>query len=215
VTAPFDTTALESRWKRWVIEPHRDWTWAMLRTLYGDPRRHYHTLQHVSACLDLLDEAWVRERLRQNQVATESVELALFWHDAVYVPGSPHNERMSADLLVALKPVLVVENPDAITSSVWVAIKETQTHATPTNVAAAVVEIDLSILGTPEATYDAYVRDVRAEYAHVSDAQWRQGRTAFLKGMLERKHIFRWVLERFEEPARANMKRELLAMEGA
>ena len=46
------------------------------------------------------------------------------------------------------------------------------------------LDADFSILGAPDAAYRQYVGDVRAEYAHVDDAGWKTGRSAFLKKTL-------------------------------
>ena len=52
------------------------------------------------------------------------------------------------------------------------------------------MDIDLAILGQPQAVFDAYEKAVRAEYAFVSDEQFRVGRAAVLRSFLERPAIF-------------------------
>src|SRR5688500_725542 len=58
---------------------------------YAEPHRHYHTLEHVVACLKWLD------RFREVAEHPEEVELALWYHDAIYVPGAGDNESRSAE----------------------------------------------------------------------------------------------------------------------
>ncbi len=63
-----------------------------LQRLYGEPHRHYHNGEHIDFVLARLDE--VRGHL-QNP---DAVELALWFHDAIYRVGAADNERASADL---------------------------------------------------------------------------------------------------------------------
>lgn len=73
--------------------------WTVLHALYTDERRHYHTLHHVMACLEALDS--IREEIDDPAL----VELALWFHDAIYLPaGTPtpsYNEERSALLAAA------------------------------------------------------------------------------------------------------------------
>jgi predicted metal-dependent HD superfamily phosphohydrolase len=197
---------LERRWSRLVHPGHAGWTWSILRALYAEPHRHYHSMEHIAACLGLLDEV---ARDRSSQV----VELALFWHDAVYVPGDRRNEWLSAELLGGIAEALSVD--PAMVGRARAAILATAEHgATYDDDTALVVDIDLSILGTPPPTYARYVQQVRAEWSHVSDEAWRAGRGAFLAGMLRRERLFARpeIRARFEAPARENMQAELAAL---
>src|SRR5690606_4689790 len=66
--------------------------WNELVARYGERRRHYHTLEHVAGCLAGLDA------YRVLAERSEEVELALWFHDAVYVPWKSDNEERSAEL---------------------------------------------------------------------------------------------------------------------
>jgi predicted metal-dependent HD superfamily phosphohydrolase len=199
---------LKKQWANFVEPAHVDWTWRVLETLYGEPHRAYHNLTHIDACMDLLAEA----RRDGACEGTPVVELALFWHDAVYVPGDKRNEELSAGLLRSL--VLV---PWAVHSGHWDAacdaILATKNHETVASneIARLTIDIDLAILGSESATYRKYVRDIRQEYATVSDEAWKVGRSGFLAKMLERARLFQtdWAHERFDSFARINMRQEL------
>ena len=70
---------------------HAEDVYAALAQCYAEPARHYHTLRHVRRCLRHLDLA------RGSVPDPDAVELALWCHDVIYVPGARDNERSSAD----------------------------------------------------------------------------------------------------------------------
>ena len=76
---------------------------------------------------------------------------------------------------------------------------------------ALVVDIDLSILGQPEAVYDEFERNVRREYWWVSRRRFVAGRMHILQSFLARPSIYHWphFRERYERTARVNLQRAL------
>jgi predicted metal-dependent HD superfamily phosphohydrolase len=66
----------------------------VLRGRHAEAHRAYHTAQHIDECMRHLD--LVRGQCEQPA----EIELALWFHDAVYVPGAADNERRSADWAV-------------------------------------------------------------------------------------------------------------------
>src|SRR4051812_45275984 len=74
---------------------------------YADPRRAYHNQQHLLECIEELD------RVAHLSDAPADVEIALWFHDAVYDPKRTDNESMSADLAAALL-AQVGDEPDRI-----------------------------------------------------------------------------------------------------
>ena len=75
---------------------------------------------------------------------------------------------------------------------------------------------DLAVLAAEPAGYSDYVRNVRREYAHVSDARWVTGRSAVLRSFLDRDAIFAPLLGlgEWEQRARGNMTAELVTSAG-
>ena len=62
-----------------------------LLTAYSEKHRHYHTTRHIDHCLSELDSA---SSLARDPA---EVEIALWFHDAIYDPHSSKNEERSAD----------------------------------------------------------------------------------------------------------------------
>src|SRR5262249_59053313 len=63
------------------------------------------------------------------------------------------------------------------------------------------LDADLAILGAEEAEYDRYARAIRAEYAWVSEGDYRAGRRRVLEGFLARPRLYRTpAFRRHREP---------------
>ena len=75
----------------------------------------------------------------------------------------------------------------------------------------ALSDADLAILAARPERYEEYAADVRREYAHVPDEAFRAGRSAILRDLLAKPHLFHtaYAREHWEAPARGNVEREL------
>lgn len=168
---------------------------------YREPVRKYHNLQHLEECL---------AELEANRAAARRPELiaaALWFHDAFYDPRSSQNEEASAALAVdCLDEADVFREPREIVRQL---ILSTKTHE-PGDVpdAALLIDIDLAILGQPQARFWEYEQAIRAEYAWVPDATFAQKRTEILMRFLGRSAIYRTETfrTRYESIARANIE---------
>jgi predicted metal-dependent HD superfamily phosphohydrolase len=78
------------------------------------------------------------------------------------------------------------------------------------------LDADLAILGASEDRYARYARDIRAEYAWVSDADYRAGRARVLQHFLTLPRIYFTdvMFEEGEERARVNLRMELAQLQG-
>ncbi len=73
------------------------------------------------------------------------------------------------------------------------------------------MDIDLSILGRDEQTFEEYEKGVRMEYGWVHEDSFRKGRTEILNGFLERDSIYQtgYFREKYEEKARDNLRHSI------
>ena len=118
------------------------------------------------------------------------VELALWFHDAVYDPQRKDNEERSADW--ARASVLAAGCSAEIAGRVAALVLATKSHAAPAGDAdaALLLDVDLAILGAAPGRFDEYERQIRAEYAHVPEAEFRARRKQVLQGFVERQRIY-------------------------
>ena len=79
-------------WQRAGYSGHWKYPFTRLVERYGESGRHYHTLAHVQQCLETFDA------LRDDAENPDAVEMALWFHDAVYDTRKKDNEAMSAGL---------------------------------------------------------------------------------------------------------------------
>ena len=168
---------------------------------YAEPQRRYHDARHLAEVLSALD------LLSNDRV----VLLAAWFHDAVYDPRRENNEERSATLAAEKLPRLGVPQPEVAEVTRLVRLTAGHQPAAGDRSGAALSDADLAILGAPQPRYDDYAAAVRAEYAHVADADFAAGRAAVLRDLLGRDRLYRTETgrERWEEPARKNLRREL------
>lgn len=179
-------------------------TWNALVAAHREPTRHYHNVEHVTRCLDLVDE------FREQIPNADLVELAFWFHDAVYNPQSKSNEADSAAW--AERFLADADMAKDTRQTVDELIMATQHRAEPLTIAQQwMVDIDLAILGAEPDRFDQYERDIRREYQWVPEEQFRQGRAALLEVFLQRKWIFNTAVcrDRFEANARLNLQRSI------
>ena len=176
---------------------------------YAEPHRRYHTQRHLAECFaQLADVRGEVERLGE-------VELALWFHDAIYDTRRHDNERRSAEWASAI--AVRAGLGSTVGERVAALVMATRHAAVPDRRdARAVVDVDLSILGAPRERFDEYERDVRLEYGWVPGVVFRLERRKILRSFLERPRIFLTSAMHAarEETARANLERSLRRLEG-
>jgi predicted metal-dependent HD superfamily phosphohydrolase len=200
--------ALRQAWERLLAHLGLDpaATWAVYDELirrYGEAGRHYHDRTHLSQVLALC------QRLAQRCAEPAAVELAAWFHDAVYDPRAADNEEQSAALAAALLGQLKL--PADLIERVQALVLATKTHQAQDVDAAVLLDADLAILGAEPAEYARYAGAIRQEYAWVADDAYRQGRRQVLKGFLQRPRIYRTdeMFQTHEAAARRNVTQEV------
>ncbi|KUN80008.1 HD domain-containing protein [Streptomyces griseoruber] len=176
-----------------------------LLTRWQEPRRRYHTVEHLSAVLDHVDV------LEEHADDPAAVRLAAWFHDAVYLPDRSENEERSARLAERALPEAGVG--EARTAEVARLVRLTVTHdpAAEDRDGQVLCDADLAILAAPPSAYAAYTAAVREEYHFVPNDAFRAGRAAILRQLLGLPRLFRtpYGAERWEATARYNLRSEL------
>ncbi|UUZ57793.1 HD domain-containing protein [Nocardioides sp. B-3] len=194
---PPTSTPLADRWPLRALLDVRD------ELLAAWDRPGYHDLHHLTEVLDRLDD------LDAAGVSFDTVPvvLAAWFHDAVY-DGQPSAEERSAMLAEAAlpdPPAAEVARPGAddrappgLPGRPQRRCPERCRHGDP---------------GRPIRSAMPTTRDVRTEYAQVSDADFRAGRAAVLGDLLDGPSLFRTPQGRslWEARARANVTAEIRA----
>jgi predicted metal-dependent HD superfamily phosphohydrolase len=175
---------------------------------YQEPHRHYHTLKHVASVLEQVDTLVAAVPV-EDPIA---VRLAVWFHDAVYDPRASNNEAASADLAERVLTDIGTDPDRVVAVRGLVLVTVAHEPRTPAD-DAVLCDADLSVLAARPAVYAAYVTGVRAEYGHVTDAEWRQGRAAVIERFLARAAIFHTApMASAEHRARANLSAELASL---
>jgi len=176
-------------------------TYAALCSAYGEKHRHYHTAQHITDCLEKLDSV-----LHLAQGPAE-IEIALWFHDAIYDPYKSGNEENSADW--ACKFLTDNGADSARVERVRAHILATKHQVVVSDSdAQLLVDIDLSILGATETDYAVFEKNVREEYKWVPSLVFRNKRAEILQSFLARPQIysFQFFRDRYERTARENLR---------
>lgn len=171
---------------------------------YAEPHRHYHTQQHLDACLAHFAQ------VRALAAHPHEVALALWFHDAIYDIGATDNEQRSADW--AREALRAAGVPSEVAARVHALVMVTRHDCAPgTPDEALLLDADLSILGQRPDIFDGYERQIRAENAAVPDDFFRSRRSRILQQFLDRPRIYHTAHfhDMLEARARSNLQRSI------
>ncbi|MGI4875703.1 MAG: HD domain-containing protein [Janthinobacterium lividum] len=210
---PTPTSTLAARWHALTAPllpdaARREAELARLLAAYSAPERHYHNVQHIENLLNRVAAAPLQD--------AAVVQLAVWYHDAVYSALRGDNEAKSAEWATQFLQQTSLE--PARRERVADLIRRTQDHtqAQPPDDADLLLflDADLSILGAPPAAYQEYARQIRQEYRLVPDLLYRPGRRKVLAKMLAAPVLFHTLAlrEELDAQARQNLQAELGAL---
>jgi predicted metal-dependent HD superfamily phosphohydrolase len=207
-----DDLELRIAWEQHLgwSRPSQTWFESVV-SRYRLPGRHYHGVRHVR---------WVVRHVTDLAPATDdlgAVIAAAFFHDVIYDPTRNDNEMASAQLADRALTELSWESDRRrhVTELVLATIDHDVDSDGCSPDSQVLLAADLAVLAGEPAKYSDYVRGVRGEYFHVDDEAWRTGRSAVLRGLLGRRHLFAEALDldEWEQRARANIAAELAMLE--
>jgi predicted metal-dependent HD superfamily phosphohydrolase len=200
-----DGTRFGALWRRCVASPpspEAAVVYSDLRARLGDSGRKFHNMGHIDDCLARFDE------VKRHLDDPDAVELALWFHDAVYDPGDATNERRSAALFLSHGAGARA----AFRRRVCALILTTQRSRTPRNNDCKFIDdIDLAGFGSPWEEFMQNGDLLRREFATQSDADYYRGLASFLNSLRRRPRFFRtdWFAKRYEAQAQRNVGRLL------
>lgn len=171
---------------------------------YSEPHRKYHTVQHLAECFGTLCE------LENRAEHLGELELALWFHDAVYdVRRSDNEDRSAAWMAECLRNAGA---PTEMIQRVHALILSTREHKPAHDVDPAILsDVDLWILAAPPERFQEYEQQIREEYSYVPEPLFRYKRKQVLEEFMKRERIFNTALfvERYEMQARRNLTASL------
>lgn len=194
-------------WTRLGLASPDEALYGQLLVCYAQPHRRYHTRQHLDECFVHLAQ------VRQWAERPDEIEIALWFHDAVYDTSRHDNEEKSADW--ARTAVLSEGIAADVADRIHALVMATRHHAQPIgHDTALLIDIDLGILGAAPDRFAEYEAQVRQEYAWVPAWVYRRERRKVLQGFLNRPCIY--VTPHFqavyEAQARDNLRHSLAAL---
>jgi predicted metal-dependent HD superfamily phosphohydrolase len=179
-------------------------TFAELVAAYSSQDRFYHTLSHIEDCLPVFDDG--KEFARRPA----EVELAIWFHDAVYDTKAAGNEQRSAEWAqrVATESGLDKSTAERVSSLILATCHTEEASETD---AQLLVDVDLSILGRESQVFWEYEQNIRKEYEWVPISIYRQKRREILQSFLDRPNIYQLDLYRrlYESQARENVQQAI------
>lgn len=183
-----------------------DSAYERLCEFYEEPHRRYHTLNHIRHCLSEFDQAAI---LMDDP---DAVEMALWFHDVIYLPGAKDNELRSAELF---REWSAAWTDSAFQKRVYDLIMVT-THRGRLyqRNEQFIADIDLSSFGLPWEAFERDGRLIRAECAEIADSEYYPGHLHFLLTLQARPTFFftDFFQQRYEQVARENIRRIIVEL---
>ncbi len=170
--------------------------------------RKYHTLAHVYWGLVRIKEIAIDE----DYSYIEPIEWAMFYHDYVMHFDGITNDDEELSAFIAAKSAQDAGLTPQFCQDVGRLVMKTAHIDPPEYIDEAIlVDSDIAILGGRREAFDQYETQVREEWSHVSDEDFRVGRIVVLNRFKNMDRIFhtKTGYDRFEKQARENIEYSL------
>jgi len=175
-----------------------------LYAAYSESHRFYHTVKHIDAMLGHFDA------VKELADRPAELELAIWFHDAIYKPFSNSNELDSAVWAkeFSLSNGYGQEGAERVYNLIMATLHDGQAQGKDQML---IVDIDLTILGVSPEIYDEFERNVRKEYKMVPSFIYRKKRKELLKSFLNNTSIYNmpYFKDKYEIVARDNINRAI------
>ena len=176
---------------------------------YDEPHRAYHNLDHITECLEELDDI---SDPNFQPVFPKLMELAIWYHDAVYDTKRKDNEEQSSKLCLFDCQNLDLPLAEEISKHLHHLIMATKHSDPPLDLdGQIIVDIDLARLGYPPEHFLKFGDQIAFEFSEKHSGytadQYRIGRKKFLVSMLNRDRIYHtdYFFNKYETQARINL----------
>jgi len=183
-----------------------DECWADLKDLYDKINLNaYHNVNHMMDCILKLDSI---EEILYGKINESLFEIAILYHDCIYVPGRTDNEIKSSIIATKMMKCFGFEKSEIkyVTNLI---IGNVDDMAYEYNIFR---DIDYSILGEHSFTYNEYRKSIEAEFLSIYTYQdYIAGRLKFLVDIMNGIKIFKTSIlgNVFEYRAKINIAEEI------
>ena len=174
-----------------------------LVAMYSETWRSYHNTEHIEVSIGYFDVC------KNHAEFADAIELAIWFHDCIYVLGVADNEAKSRDWFLRksenqLVPALRQRVGELIMDTCHIEVPETADGK-------LIADIDLTSFGLP---WDDYMKDslaVQSEFPPAPADSLASGKKAFLQNLIKGGQVYYsdYYLEHYEQKAQENVQRHL------
>lgn len=190
-------------WKRIEASGNGESVFYELKRAYAERHREYHNEEHIRHCLAEFGKVWRVLRW------PSAVEMAIWFHDAVFVPGASDNEERSAKLAQEMLWVGGVSDEMRMRVVDLIMATKHDGKISPRDPDAIMLaDIDLSPLGARPQVFAKNAQRIRREM-RMGNAEFFMKQALFLKKLFQQTSIYGtdFFYDKYEWQARKNIER--------
>lgn len=182
---------------------------AQLSTLYTQPHRKYHNINHINACLVELQNM-PTDLITKKEYT--NIETAIWYHDAVYNPYSKTNEDESGKLY---QPTGLVEDMYAVLHAIHATKYHLRTQQILRKTTQVMLDIDLSGFGKSLLEFATNGMNIRHEYYNTTLRDFLNGRLNFYNELCKRETLYYtdYFRDKYHKTSQENIKWEMSIIE--